>query len=318
MFWDQFPYIKEEMIEFEDYLIDNLASKQSLIQEAITDLAKAGGKRIRPALLITSAHFGEYDRRQVWDIAVAMEMLHMATLVHDDIIDESKLRRGAKSVQSKYGKDTAVFTGDYLFSLTFSMLSGEATQKQLEKVAETIKSICEGEIEQHESRYNLLVSYKEYFNRIKGKTALLFESSCLLGAGIAELSKIKMRYLGQYGRYLGMAFQLTDDVLDFSQEIDILGKPNVNDFTQGIYTLPILYVIHETESADDLKELLQEPVKNNKQIKKVVTESGALDYTLELANNYITKAKKRVAKLSSNPYQDILFKLADKVVDRSF
>ncbi|AGB41899.1 geranylgeranyl pyrophosphate synthase [Halobacteroides halobius DSM 5150] len=318
MFWDRFPIIKEEMVDFEEYLYTNLTSKQSLIQEAILDLAKAGGKRIRPALIMASAHFGDYDQDRVWNVAGAMEILHMATLIHDDIIDEARLRRGAKTTQAQYGKDTAVFTGDYLFSLTFNLLSGKATQKQLQKVADVIKQICEGEIQQHQDRYKLAISYKDYLKRIKSKTALLFESSCYLGADLANLSKLNIRRLGKYGRYLGMAFQLTDDLLDFKEEITTLGKPDTNDFTQGIYTLPILYVILETGYDDQLKKLIKEPVKNSKAIKEIVNKAGGLEYTLSIANDYIKKAKKEVSKLPVNQYQNLLNQLADEVIERNF
>jgi heptaprenyl diphosphate synthase len=243
MFWDQFPVLKDELVDFEDYLESHLKSKQPLLEETVSRLAKAGGKRIRPALIITSAHFGDYDQEKVWSVASAMEMLHMATLIHDDIIDEAELRRGAETVQSKYGKDTAVFTGDYLFSLTFSTLSGSASQKELTKIAEVVQRICEGEVQQHENRYELSISYKDYLRRIRGKTALLFEGSCALGAQIGNLGKLNTRRLAHYGRYLGMGFQLTDDILDFTASAKELGKPENNDFTQGIYTLPILHVV---------------------------------------------------------------------------
>ncbi|MBM7555889.1 polyprenyl synthetase family protein [Halanaerobacter jeridensis] len=318
MFWSEFPLLKKEMEDFEDYLKDALASREPLIEGAIQSLAQAGGKRVRPALVIATAHFGEYDKQKVWQIAAAVEIMHMATLIHDDIIDESDLRRGKQTVQANYGKDVAVFTGDYLFTLTFDILSGSATNQQLQKIAETIRKICEGEIKQQEERNNLSISYKDYFRRIKSKTALLFEGSCALGAGIADLSKFNIRRAAHYGRYLGMAYQLVDDVLDFSEDSQTLGKPNNNDFTQGIYTLPILYVYNETDYDQQLQELLEEPVENHSEIKEIVNKAGGLDYTLDIAESYIKKAKDKINKLENNAYQEILIALADKVIQRNF
>jgi len=318
VFWDRFPIIKEEILEFEDYLQDSLVSRQPLIQEAISDLAKSGGKRVRPALLMITAKFGEYKREEVWSLAAALEILHMATLIHDDIIDDANLRRGSQTVQAKYGKDVAVFAGDYLFTLTFDILAGEATKQQLKQVSKVIKQICEGEIQQHQDRYNLDVTYKGYFKRIKSKTALLFEGSCALGAGSAGLSKGQIRNLAQYGRYIGMAFQLVDDLFDFSKSSSSIGKPEGNDFTQGVYTLPILYTLYESGYGNKLAELLDNPVENSQEIKEIISNNGALDYTMKIAKDYINKAKDRIKGLASNPYHQILTDLADIVVNRDY
>ncbi len=318
LFWDRFPIIKEEIVEFEDYLQGSLVSRQPLIQEAISDLAKSGGKRLRPALLMITAKFGEYKKEEVWLLAAALEILHMATLIHDDIIDDADLRRGSKTAQSKYGKDVAVFAGDYLFTLTFDILAGKATNEQLKQVSKVIQQICEGEIQQHQDRYNISVSYKDYFKRIKRKTALLFEGSCALGAGSAGLSKSVVRNLSHYGRYIGMAFQLVDDLFDFSKKSSGIGKPEGNDFTQGIYTLPILYSLYESDSANCLKKLLDNPVDNNQEIKEIITNNGSLDYTMSVATDYINKAKTKLKGLADHSYQEILIDLADMVVDRDY
>ncbi|OCL26035.1 geranylgeranyl pyrophosphate synthase [Orenia metallireducens] len=318
MFWDRFPLIKEEVVQFEDYLQGTLVSRQPLIQEAISDLAKSGGKRIRPALLMLTAKFGEYKREEVWSLAAALEILHMATLIHDDIIDDANLRRGSETVQSKYGKDVAVFAGDYLFTLTFDILAGEATNEQLKQVSNIIKQICEGEIQQHQDRYNIDVTYKGYFKRVKSKTALLFEGSCALGAGSAGLPKATVRNLGHYGRYIGMAFQLVDDLFDFTKSSSSIGKPKGNDFTQGIYTLPILYTLYESSYGEKLAELLDNPLENNQEIKDIITNNGSLDYTMKVAKTYINKAKKKIKGLAGNPYHQILIDLADIVVNRDY
>ena len=318
MFWGEFPIIKDELDKFEVYLRDCLDSKQPLVKEAIVKLAEAGGKRVRPALIIAAAKLGDYKQDQVWNLAAAVEILHMATLVHDDIVDDSSLRRGKETVQAEYGKDIAVFTGDYLFSLAFNVLAGQATEKQLKRVAEVINKICEGEIQQYQDRYKYSLSYKDYYQRTKRKTALLFESSCALGAGVGDLNKLEIRRIAHYGRYLGMAFQLTDDLLDFKDSSNQLGKPNNNDFTQGIYTMPILYVIKERDAGSYLEELLKNPEVNNQEIKRVVADNGGLDYTFDIAKKYVIKAKNRLNSFSDSPYKDLLISLANKMLARNF
>lgn len=318
MVWSYYPAINDEIENFEAYLDKTLKSKQVLIKETISDLANSGGKRIRPTLVMATAHLGQYNRKKVWSVAAAIEILHMATLVHDDIIDDSNLRRGNQTIQSKYGKDIAVVTGDYLFSLTYNILSNDADIEQLREVSKVIKRICEGEVKEYQERYNMAITYKDYFERIRSKTSLLFESSCILGADLGGLDSVAKRKLAHYGRYLGMAFQLTDDILDITQKVDQLGKPVINDFTQGIYTLPLLYVIYETDNSKRLKELLEEPVDNSKRIKELVSNSGALEYTFEVAHKYIDKAKDELNFLSNKLYQDILLGMADRILNREF
>ncbi|WP_459843305.1 polyprenyl synthetase family protein [Halanaerocella petrolearia] len=318
MFWNQFPVINSELQKFEDYFQEQLISAQPLIQESISELAKAGGKRIRPALIIAVAQNGDYNKREVWPVAAAIEMLHMSTLIHDDIIDEANFRRGRKTVQQSHGKDVAVFTGDYLFSLTFDLLSETASKRHTGLIAKLIKKICEGEIQQYQDRYKLDISCKDYLHRIKKKTALLFETCCLLGSELGSLLPRNRQNLIQYGRYLGMAFQLTDDVLDFTKLASKLGKPTNNDFTQGIYTLPILFVLNRTEYNTRLKKLLQKPVQNKVEIKRVINKTNALDYTVTLAKSYLQKAESRLEQLSAISNRDLLFWLADQVLERRF
>ncbi|MFO7819916.1 MAG: polyprenyl synthetase family protein [Halanaerobacter sp.] len=318
MSWNRFKSIGSELDKFEDYLYEVLESKQLLVKNAVSNLVQSGGKRVRPALIITIAHLGDYKEEQVWNFAAVIEILHMAALIHDDIIDDSNLRRGSQTVQSEYGKDTAVFTGDYLFSLAFNLLSDQANKEQLKRVTEVINKICEGEIQQHQNRYDYSISYKDYFYRIKCKTALLFETSCILGGETAGFKVEKVKRLAQYGLYLGMAFQLTDDLLDFKEDTAQLGKPATNDLINGIYTLPLLYIVKEKDDAGYLKNLLEKTEVNRDEIKEIVIKNGGLDYTLNIAKRYMTKARRRLDGLAPSSYKDILLNLTEKIVNRNF
>ena len=316
MLWKRFKSIRSELDKFEDYLYEILESKQLLVKNAVSNLVQSGGKRIRPALIITIAHLGDYKKEQAWNFAAVIEILHMAALIHDDIIDESNLRRGSQTVQSEYGKDTAVFTGDYLFSLSFNLLSDQANREQLKRVTEVINKVCEGEIQQHQNRYDYSISYKDYFYRIKRKTALLFENSCILGSQTAGFKGEKVKRLAQYGRYLGMAFQLTDDLLDFQEDTAQLGKPATNDLVNGIYTLPLLYIIKEKDDGGDLKKLLEKAEANRDEIREIVIKNGGLDYTLSIAKKYMAKARRRLDDFPPSNYKNILLDLTEEILNR--
>ncbi|MCK4257757.1 MAG: polyprenyl synthetase family protein [Halanaerobiales bacterium] len=231
--WERYPFLKINLEEFESYLNNSLKARQPLISKAVVELIKAGGKRLRPALVFASAYYGK-TTVDVLSVAASIEIMHMATLVHDDIIDEAKLHRGVQTIQLKYGKDIAVFTGDYLFAQSFLLLSGEANTEMLQRVAKGVKLICEGEVDQYQNRYNLDVSLLKYFRRIRRKTAILFQVSCFFGAYQGKLKKKQQYILSKYGKYLGMAFQITDDILDVSSSEEIAGKPVGNDFLEEL------------------------------------------------------------------------------------
>ena len=295
--WERYPQLHEELEQFEEYLLGTLKARQPLIREAIKDLAKAGGKRIRPALVLASGQFSRTPVKDLLPFAAAVEIMHMATLVHDDIIDESHLRRGIPTTQSKYGKDVAVFTGDYLFSQSFLLLSGDANAEFLKRMARAIKYICEGEIDQYQNRFNLDVSILKYFRRIRRKTAILFQTSCFAGAFKTKLNNKQKYIISKYGKYLGMIFQMTDDLLDFMGTEEAVGKPVGNDFLQGVYTLPVIFALKDTQVGPVLHGVLSAEVIDKEKVVQLVCSTDALDKTERMIELYIEKARKELGKL---------------------
>lgn len=295
--WERYPQLRTDLDRFEVFFLQNLKARQPLIQETIEDLAKAGGKRIRPALVLASGQFGRIPVEELLPVAAAVEIMHMATLVHDDIIDESNLRRGIPTVQAKYGKDVAVFTGDYLFTQAFMMLAGEQNTEYLRRIAQAIRYICEGEIDQFENRYNLNVSMLKYFRRIRRKTAILFQASCFSGAYKAKLNQKHQYILSKYGKYLGMIFQITDDILDVVSTEAETGKPVGNDFAQGVYTLPVIFALQDETMGPELRGLLSEEIVDKARVIQLIQSTEAVEKTRQIVGMYAEKARAEIHKL---------------------
>lgn len=214
-----FPELNRELSQVEATIRKCLRSRVALVREACEDLLDAGGKRLRPVLALVAGHYGESDDVgcDVINVSAAVEIIHMATLVHDDIIDESRLRRGRETTQSRWGKDVAVFLGDYLLTQALLLLGSVqvSSNRMVLAIARGMKYICEGEIWQFADRYRLDLDVSSYLRRIRGKTALLFAVSCGLGAQCGHSDRRTVSSLVRYGLNFGMAYQIRDDILDF-------------------------------------------------------------------------------------------------------
>jgi heptaprenyl diphosphate synthase len=312
--------IDNDIAQVDAFIRAHLMSKQGILKLAIQELLEAGGKRLRPTLVLLSGKFGRYEKEKLIPLAAAIEILHMATLVHDDIIDDSKMRRGMPTVQSRWGKDIAVFTGDFLFTKAFLVLTQNATFENMRKLSKVVKAICEGEIEQYQSRYNKDVTLLQYLKRIGRKTALLFALSCQVGAVESKCSPQITWHLRKFGFNFGMAFQITDDLLDFVGDPKKAGKPVGNDFIQGIYTLPLIYAInsscykHEIETIIDKENHEYEGINR---IMELVSLSGGIDYSKALARRYLKRANTHIKALPSIPEKAAFNTLVDGLMEQN-
>lgn len=307
------------MTKVEDLLEQSVKSRRKIAEDASRDLLKAGGKRIRPALTIISAKYGNYDSDKVVPMAAALELFHMATLIHDDIIDNSKSRRGIETAQSKYGKDVAVYTGDYLFSKAFMLAAKVNNGEKIVHLSKFIKAICEGEIEQYASKYDYSTSISTYLKRIKYKTALLFALCCQIGAETAECDVKIARNLRRFGMSLGTAFQLKDDLLDVTSEDAVIGKPTGNDILEGIYTLPLLYTIKQSKYHNDVLALLNKNAFTKKDVADIIYfihKSNGIDHTKKMEDRYYQKALDSLTGLSHYPSTQTLIELVSTMRDR--
>lgn len=312
--------IGDDINKVEQYIRENLVSKQKILESVLKELVEAGGKRLRPALVLLSGKFGKYDANKLIPMAAAIEILHTATLVHDDVIDEAKIRRGIPTVHTRWGKDVAVFTGDFLFSKAFLLLTRSTSFENMQNLSKVIKAICEGEIGQYQARYNKHVTVRQYLKRIGRKTALLFSLSCYIGAHESGCSRSIIRLLGKFGFNFGMAFQITDDLLDFTGDPAKTGKPVGRDFVQGVYTLPLIYTLNsplykdETESLIDKQEYEQRDVER---VIELVHLSGGIDYSKQLASKYLKRAYDCMQKLPSIPARMALDDLVKGLIGRN-
>ncbi len=285
-------------------------SKFSGIKEIIEDVIDLNGKMLRPLLTIISGHFGDYQSEKIVKLAASIEMLHMATLIHDDIIDESKMRRNKESTQSKYGKDMAVYAGDYMLSKSLSILNGkDYDADHIAKLAKAIEHICESELLQFHSKFKLM-TVKNYLRVVSGKTAALFAISMYSGAAESGCSEALSKNMGRIGYDLGIAFQIIDDILDFSEDQELVGKSVRNDLKKGYYTLPVIFAIKgEQESVlESTESELMLLVERNKGIEKARV----------LAKKYTARAYKRIDGLPECAYKDALENVAKMLLDRKY
>ncbi len=260
------------------------------VDHILNYLVENSGKMLRPRMVYLSGALYPNDENLLINIAVAVELIHLASLVHDDIIDNSELRRGKPSLNQRWGSQVSVLTGDYLFAAAFNLISQSNSPAVMENLTSTIKIMCSGEIKQLGMLYDLNLSEEDYLDKTYRKTACLFASSCAVGAILGQAPEKEIRRLEQFGLYLGYAYQIIDDVLDFVADSELLGKPVASDLTQGNITLPIILALKDNQKGNKLKNLLQNgintPDKLN-QVQTILEGSGALEESVYRSRQYL-------------------------------
>lgn len=318
-FWNDYPEVKAELNEVVKIMKKSVKCREKIVEEALLSLIESGGKLLRPAFVILSSKFGKNDSSNISSLAASLEMIHMATLIHDDVIDDAKLRRGNNTIQHKYGKNFAVYIGDFLFCVCFKLLSNTSSMKNISIDTNSMSRICIGEIEQYSSKFNYNISVRQYLKRISAKTAELFALSFYTGASETGCSRMMTAKLASIGHNLGMAFQIIDDILDYTGDDLTVGKTTSNDIKQGIFTLPIIFALETGNS--ELKTLLSKENFSDDDIKKIITitkECGALDKTKALGRRYTEKAFSKIESLPDNPSKVTLLSVADKLLTRKY
>lgn len=305
-------HLKSDLAYVENRLIEEVRSKQKDLEKAASHLLKAGGKRIRPVFVLLSGQFGQYDRDKLARVAVALELIHMATLVHDDVIDDASTRRGIPTVRSEYGNRMAMYTGDFIFARALMLLSELPNPVIHQNLSNSIVRMCEGEIDQIRDFHRLDQNLRNYFRRIKRKTAILIEISCQLGALAADAKTEYVNALGRFGHFLGMAFQIVDDILDFTSSEVKLGKPVGADLMHGNITLPVLYALHESEYGSALRSLIRPDMTRAEADKaiRMIKQSGGIEYAKQMADSYLQKCLKELTKLPKSQARDSLEAIA--------
>jgi heptaprenyl diphosphate synthase len=305
----------------EHRLMHAFDDEQTTLKASALHLLKAGGKRLRPMLVLLAGRFGEVSVERVADIAVPLEMIHMATLVHDDVIDESHTRRGQPTVMAKWDSRVAMYTGDYLFARSLQLAAAVQQQDVHVVLSEAIMQMCKGEFEQMRRFFDAEQPLISYWRRIKRKTALLIAVSCRLGAMVSGAPERVAAQLYRIGYEIGMAFQMIDDLLDLTGTEEQIGKPPGNDLRQGNLTLPVLMVLREPQWQGQARALLQRIEQHAdesavQEMIQLVRASGTIERTRQIAEQTIERARRRIESLPARKEREDLMQLTEFVLQR--
>ncbi len=313
-----YTYIQAEMLKIEDGLEAAKKVEYAPLAAILTHVLKRGGKRIRPALTLLVGQAYTFSEALHLPMATAVELLHTATLVHDDTIDNSSLRRGDSTVNNVWGNSIAVLTGDYLFAKSAHLVSSTGNVRVMRLFAETLMTICGGELRQNFSAYRWNESRDDYYQRIASKTAALFSMATESGAVLGGAPETSVQALKAFGYNLGMAFQIVDDILDFVGEEDVIGKPVGSDLLQGTLTLPALLFL-ERHDRDGLASKLGTPEATPEGLADLVQQirnAPSIADAYQVAKEFSLKARQVLAALPATPPLRSLNYLVEYVIDR--
>lgn len=311
--------VREELAEVEEVLRSELRSDDPFVDELAQHSFHLGGKRLRPALLLLAGKtVGELNRSHIV-LAAVVEMIHTATLVHDDVLDEAQLRRYRETVNAQWNNEASVLLGDYLFTHAFYLASSLDSTMACRTIGRSTNIVCEGELRQIKSRGNFSLSEKEYLAIIEAKTAELCACCCGLGAHYAGASEVGQNALTAYGRYLGIAFQITDDLLDLFGDEQTTGKSLGTDLVKQKLTLPLIRLLSQVDDQrrEALTALLAAPATNHRaELREWLEASGAMEYARQQAARYAQRAGEQLKDLPESAARQVLEQLPRFVVQR--
>lgn len=313
--------VRKDLAKVERDLLGLGGSSLPLVRKINQHLHSSGGKRLRPAVLLLCAKACHYSGPGSITLGAVVELIHVATLVHDDVIDRSLIRRGRASANAKWGNEVTVLAGDWLYMTSFQLALQLRNFRILDILIDVTRTMVEGELLQLEHNWNLEVSAEDHLEICSRKTACLFSSCARLAGVLAEVDSSREEQLAEYGRCLGLAFQLTDDLLDYTSDQETLGKPVLKDLKEGKITLPVIYLLQRANSEE--REFLQSVVgernfsqQNKNRIITLVHKHEALTSLQELANQFARKAVACCAHLPDSIYRDALLSIPEFIMHR--
>ena len=298
-----------------------LASEVILINQISHYIIESGGKRLRPALVLLAGNHFNADKANLQEIAAVIEFIHTATLLHDDVVDESSLRRGRNTANAEFGNAAAVLVGDFLYSRAFEMMVHVASMPVMAVLAEATNVISEGEVLQLLNIHDPDTDEEKYLKVVRFKTAKLFEAACRVGAILGSASDADEAALAEYGMRLGTAFQLIDDVLDYSGDIGETGKNIGDDLAEGKPTLPLIYALkhgNETQRAAIRRAIENGGREELETVVATIRMTGAIDYARAQAHRETKAAEAAIAHLNDSVYRDALLQLCVFAVERRY
>jgi geranylgeranyl pyrophosphate synthase len=311
--------IRDELQAFEQRLRQTVHADLGPVADAMEYIVAGGGKRLRPALTILSARLGRPDIEQVYQGAMAIELIHNATLIHDDLIDRAPTRRGLRTIHESLGASSAIIIGDYYFAKGANLMSSIGNPRIDLLLSQAVMAICYGEMLELSSQRKYDQSLEEYRGKIERKTAALLAASAYVGGALGGLPEAELEGLRRYGHLLGMAFQIADDVLDYlSSEVE-MGKPVGNDLKQGTVTLPLMLALKDPAAAPRLERVLnREPLQDSDyaEVVSLVRESRAIEDSYDEARGFSRRAGAELERFPDSPYREALLELSRYVVRR--
>ena len=312
--------MKSDMEKTDNILIDRLNSNVDLINQMSHYIIASGGKRIRPLLLLLCARATNYGGTEHHAMAVVIELIHTATLLHDDVVDESTTRRNQDTANELWGNAASVLVGDFLYSRAFEILVEPNSMSIMRILSKATNQIAEGEVLQLLNIMNANVSQTKYFNVIEQKTARLFEAACKIGALLSDSSEKTINSLGDFGLHLGIAFQIIDDALDYESNSTTMGKEVGDDLSEGKITLPMIYALEKTSGSEN--KILRDAIKtadasNIDKIINILCSVNAFEFTRKIAENESQKALKSLKNIPDSEYRSALKLLCELSLNRT-
>ena len=319
---DVFLAYKDDLQQVEKYINEYVTSEIKLIPEVAHHLIDSGGKRFRPLLLLICARLCGYHGESRFPMATVMEFIHTATLLHDDVIDQASIRRGKTSANQIFGNAISILVGDFLCFKSYTLMTGIGNLDILKLISETGDIMSEGEVFQLSKCGDINLTEEEYFSIIEKKTAVLISASCAAGAILGSASREKIDALAQFGRNAGMAFQITDDILDYMAKGEEFGKSIGKDLEEGKITLPLIFTIKQSteEEKNKIKEILTRRKSSQKaarEILRLIKKYNGIDASLQSAAGYIREAKSQLSIYGDCPEKDHLNAVAGYILSRN-
>lgn len=310
-----------DMLRVNQVIESHLSSDVVLINQLSQHIIHSGGKRLRPMLVMLASKACGYEGENDALLAAIVEFIHTATLLHDDVVDDSDMRRGQQTASSIWGNEAAVLVGDYLYSRAFQMMVLVQSLPIMNLMADTTNTIAQGEVLQLLNINEPDTSEENYHQVIYSKTACLFEAACKIGAIMGEVGNEIEHALGEYGKHLGIAFQLVDDALDYEANSEELGKNVGDDLAEGKPTLPLIYAMQKGSEAE--RQMIRQAIEQGgldqiEAITQTIKATGALEYTHQQAIQHAEIAKKSLSVLTPGRQRDALYFIADYAVERSY
>jgi len=316
--------IEPQFLAVNDFIINHLGSNVPLVEKIGHYIVESGGKRFRPLLVLLASNACQYPKNANDNdhikLAATIEFIHTATLLHDDVVDESDLRRGKDTANAKWGNAPSVLVGDFLYSRAFQVMVEVGELAVMDVISNATNTIAEGEVLQLLNTKNPDLSEEDYMKVIIAKTAMLFEAACETGAIIGQSSTKEREALRLYGRHLGIAFQLIDDVMDYLSSAQEMGKNTGDDLAEGKATLPLIQAMKETDP--DNRKLIRRAIREGglddlTPVLDAILATNAIDYTQDKAKQHAQLAKDALNDIKDSSFKDTLFTLADLSVARN-